>query len=114
MVWSVLQWIIISLVLIALIHYLYYFFKNTLTVPKIRDLVNKPTESYNEIMSTIHNNKGNHNINHHNNNVKNDDDDSMQDELKSFLNELKKPKKTEGNVIESANDLSFSTTFANY
>ena len=111
MVWSVLQWILISLVLIALIHYLYYFFKNTLTVPKIRDLVNKPTESYNEIMSTIHNNKGNHNSN---NNVKNDDDDSMQDELKSFLNELKKPKKPEGNVIESANDLSFSTTFANY
>ena len=111
MVWSVLQWIIISLVLIALIHYLYYFFKNMLTVPKIRDLVNKPAESYNEIMSTIHNNKGNHNIN---NNVKNDDDDSMQDELKSFLNELKKPKKTECNVIESANDLSFSTTFANY
>jgi hypothetical protein len=38
----------------------------------------------------------------------------MQDELKSFLNELKKPKKPEGNVIESANDSSFSTTFANY
>jgi len=113
MVWSVLQWIIISLVLIALIHYLYYFFKNTLTVPKIRDLVNKPTESYNEIMSTIHNNnKGN--INNNVNNVNNNDDDSMQDELKSFLNELKKPKKPEGNVIESANDLSFSTTFANY
>ena len=111
MIWSVLQWIIISLVLIALIHYLYYFFKNTLTVPKIRDLVNKPAESYNEIMSTIHNNNSNHNIN---NNVNNNDDDSMQDELKSFLNELKKPKKTEGNVIESANDLSFSTSFANY
>ena len=62
-------------------------------------------------MSTIHNNKGNNNIN---NNVNNNNDDSMQDELKSFLNELKKPKKPEGNVIESANDLSFSTTFANY
>ena len=110
MVWSVLQWIIISLVLIGLIHYLYYFLKNTLTVPKIRDLVNKPTESYNEIMTTIRNSNGNSNIN----SIVNNDDDSMQDELKSFLNELKKPKKSEGNVIESANDSSFSTTFANY
>ena len=53
MLYWTLQWIIISLVLIMLIHYLYSFFKNTLTVPKVKDLVNKPTERYNEILETI-------------------------------------------------------------
>jgi len=111
MIWSIIQWIIISLVLIALIHYLYYFFKNALTIPKIRDLVNKPTESYNEIMSTIQ--KSNNNNNNNNNNIS---DDSMQDELKNFLNELKKPKNTENTtMIESLNNSSsFSSTFSNY
>ena len=46
-----LQWTIISLILIMLVHYLYSFFINTLTVPKVRDLINKPTERYNEILS---------------------------------------------------------------
>jgi len=50
--WSI-KWICISLLLIALVHYLYSFFKNTLTIPKMRDLVNKPLERYKEIYSTI-------------------------------------------------------------
>ena len=48
MIWWTLQWIIVSLTLIALLHYLYTFFKNTLTIPKIKDLVHKPSESYNK------------------------------------------------------------------
>jgi len=44
-----LPWIIqsgiISFVLIYLIHYLFTFFKNNLTVPKVIDLVNKPDMS---------------------------------------------------------------------
>jgi hypothetical protein len=38
--WSI-QWIIISTFLIGLIHYLYSFFENMLTVPKSKDLVYK-------------------------------------------------------------------------
>jgi hypothetical protein len=64
-------------------------------------------------MSTIQKSASTNNNNNNNNN-NNTSDDSMQVELKSFLNELKKSKKPEGNVIESANDSSFSTTFANY
>ena len=54
--WSI-QWIFISLLLITLVHYLYSFFKNTLTIPKMRDLVNKPLDRYKEIYSTIDDNK---------------------------------------------------------
>jgi hypothetical protein len=44
---------IISLILIALVHYLYTFFKTTLTVPKIKDLVDYPQQQYKEIINTI-------------------------------------------------------------
>ena len=58
MLLSSITWIFISLLLIVLVHYLYSFFKNTLTIPKMRDLVNKPMERYHEIYTTInHDNK---------------------------------------------------------
>ena len=34
-------------------HHLYMFLMNTLTVPKIKDLVNKPTQQYHELYNTI-------------------------------------------------------------
>ena len=34
--------IVISIVLIASIHYIFVFFKENLTIPKTKDLVNKP------------------------------------------------------------------------
>ena len=47
------QNIIISLVLIILIHYLYVFFKTNLTVPKIKDLVERPEKKYKEIYASL-------------------------------------------------------------
>jgi hypothetical protein len=41
MVFWTLKWIIISVSLIFLMHHLFTFFKNTLTVPKIKDLVDQ-------------------------------------------------------------------------
>ena len=56
LVW-VAQSTIISLVLIILIHYLYSYFKNTLTVPKVKDLVNNPHQQYKEIINTMESQK---------------------------------------------------------
>ena len=53
MFFSSLKWVIISFLLIFLMHHLYMFLMNTLTVPKIKDLVNKPTQQYNDIYSTL-------------------------------------------------------------
>ena len=47
------QTIFISLILIILIHYLYNFFKDTLTTPKTKDLVN--SSQYQEIIDIIKN-----------------------------------------------------------
>jgi len=42
----VIQITVISFVLIFLVHHLFEFFKSNLTVPKIKDLVNVPTQKY--------------------------------------------------------------------
>jgi hypothetical protein len=44
-----------SIILIFLVHHLINFFKSTLTVPKIKDLVNTPTKKYENMYSIINN-----------------------------------------------------------
>ena len=52
--WSwIIQITIISFILIFLIHHLLNFFKSVLTVPKIKDLVNRPKQKYNDIYNVI-------------------------------------------------------------
>jgi hypothetical protein len=43
-----------------MIHYLINFFKSTLTVPKIKDLVNKPTQKYEDIYNIINSQQNNY------------------------------------------------------
>ena len=73
-----------SLLFIALIHHLFIFFKNMLTVPKIKDLVNSPTERYNEILDTLQKTSS---INQNQNKINNED--NMNSELTNFLQDLK-------------------------
>ena len=46
---------ILSVVFIFLVHYLINFFKNNLTVPKIKDLVNVSAQKYDNMYSVIGN-----------------------------------------------------------
>lgn len=91
MFFAILQWTVISLILIMLVHYLYSFFKTTLTVPKIKDLVNRPADAYKEMYETIEKvrvgerEKIREDIKEEPEPVNND---AMKDELKSFLNSL--------------------------
>jgi len=50
--WALKQ-ICISLVIIVLVHYIYLFFRDNLTVPKTKDLVNKPTRQYKEMYASL-------------------------------------------------------------
>lgn len=82
----VIQMTILSIVLIFLVHQLINFFKSTLTVPKIKDLVNAPTQKYENIYKII---------NAKPSNLENDyslidllpqkEETNMKDELKNFL-----------------------------
>jgi len=88
--WAI-QITIISIILIFLVHHLINFFKSTLTVPKIKDLVNTPTQKY-ENMYSIINNGNTSEISEKNKDytlidllpTKNDDT-NMKSELKNFL-----------------------------
>jgi hypothetical protein len=87
----ILQTTILSIIFIFLIHHLILFFKENLTIPKVKDLVNAPSQKYQDIYNIISSNKE----------VEDEkefkyskedllpkaDVDSMKNELKSFLKE---------------------------
>lgn len=114
---------IISMILIFLVHYLINFFKSTLTVPKIRDLVNKPLQKYESIYNII----GTHNKYENNakydtiDNTKNNDysiidllpttdEPSMKDELKNFFKKQLQANNDNNNIFthETLNTNSYS------
>ena len=91
----VLQRIILSLVFIAIIHYIYIFFKENLTIPKVKDLVNKPTKQYDEIYKSM---------------VKrNTDTKSMKTELQNYFNELSKEKTIDNKNTKKPDEFSFTS-----
>ena len=49
----IIQITIVSIILIFLVHHLINFFKTTLTIPKIKDLVNSPNQKYENIYNII-------------------------------------------------------------
>jgi len=79
---------IISLVLIILVHYLFTFFKTNLTIPKVKDLVNKPQKQYDALFDTMKEPVIQP--------VKSEpvDNSNMKDELKNYLKELSESKKS--------------------
>ena len=103
MIYGIIKWTIISLILIMLAHHLFSFFQNTLTVPKVKDLVNQPTKSYKEIEETLSSNT----IKIERNVV---DPKEMKNELKNFFSELTQNKSNANisNANISATPISFS------
>jgi len=115
---------LISIILIFLVHHLIHFFKTTLTVPKIKDLVNTPTQKYENMYNIINNSHNNNNISNNNNNNNNNisdnnfndlnnsslennytliellpkkDDNNMKKDLKNFLKKLQKSNNNNNN-----------------
>jgi hypothetical protein len=84
----IIQMSIISLVLIILVHYLFTFFKTNLTIPKVKDLVNKPQKQYDALFDTMKETVIQP--------VKSEpvDNSNMKDELKNYLKELSESKKS--------------------
>ena len=128
----ILQITIISIVLIFLVHYLFNFFKSTLTVPKIKDLVNSPTQKYENMFNIISknnskipnkkdyndNNNGNNDYNNDYNNGNNENEytltdllptqqtkTDMKNELKNFL----KKQMNSTNDVKSSNNINNTT-----
>ena len=101
-------WIIqistISLILIILIHYLYSFFMVNLTIPKVKDLVNKPQQQYDILYNITKKEPTIENKSYENENMKN--------ELKNYLKELntKNSNNSNDNAINNSNNNAINNT----
>lgn len=113
----IIQMSIISLILIVLVHYLFTFFKTNLTIPKVKDLVNKPQKQYEALFDTMKDTTIHHRVSepeytntnmNMNDNVKSDvpksESISMKNELKNYLKELSESKKTNGLITSSSSN----------
>ena len=106
MFFEIIKWSIISLILIILVHYLFIFFKDNLTIPKTKDLVTKPLEKYKVMEDIIINNNISSTNKVIDNNILNNEkigttqisnldlnnidnvDNNMKNELKQFFSNL--------------------------
>lgn len=114
----VIQITIISIIIIILVHHLINFFKSTLTVPKIKDLVNTPSQKYENIYNIINSNTSSKSDNDYTLidllPKKEPEDNSMKNELKNFLkNQLHSSSDNNGTDI-SALDSVGSNSYSNY
>jgi len=85
MLFTISQYTLISLIIIISVHYIYLYLKDNLTIPKTKDLVEKPKRQYTEIYNTIK--KGNQ--------IQIDEENkqtNMKNELKDYLKTLSKNK----------------------
>lgn len=97
--WSwIIKVAVVSFLFIFLLHYLYSFFKTTLTSPKIKDLVNKPMRKYDSIYDSLENNQSyieesesahiRNALLSNSTSTQNPVKQNMKDELKKYLSEL--------------------------
>lgn len=101
MLFWIIQQTIISIILIISVHYIYIFFKNNLTIPKTKDLVNKPTEQYKQIYNSIKTNK--------------ETSHEMKKELKNYLKTLHSKKKNNTkNSMEATGNIFSNSNFTSY
>ena len=100
MIFWITKQIILSIILIAVIHYIYTFFKNNLTIPQVKDLINKPQKQYDEIYKTIKSEK------------KSGENQDMKDELKKYLAEIQQQPTEEKEPILSVGS-NFNNNFNN-
>jgi hypothetical protein len=124
MLYWIIQITLISIILIFLVHYLINFFKSTLTVPKIKDLVNTSPQKYENIYNIISSNS--YDVKTSNANQKPDEytlidllpvpekeETTMKNELKDFLKQQLHNTSRENNV-NPLDSLSNMDSIANY
>ena len=91
------------------------FFKSTLTVPKIKDLVNSSEKKYQKIYDTLSttDNKNSYTVIDLLPTSVIEPDSSMKDELKSFLKKQLNNDNESSNIISNG-DIFGTTNFANF
>ena len=102
MIFELFQNVFLSIIFIVVVHSIYKYFKNNLTIPKTKDLVNKPSQEYEKIREEI--NKSQQAVL-----KKQKNEAEMKNELQSYLKELSNNKTIE--PTSSGFDSNFSPSF---
>jgi hypothetical protein len=122
MLFWIIKTTILCIIFIFLVHYLINFFKSTLTVPKIKDLVNTPNKKYENmynILKNRENNLPNNEVKENNNDdytlidllpnsndIEEKEKPNMKNELKNFLKkQLHEPKSDNILPLDSGSSL---------
>jgi hypothetical protein len=120
MLFWTLQITVISIILVFLVHHLILFFKSTLTVPKVKDLVNAPTQKYENIYNTISSKDYTNSLLPTGESFPSSfpEAKSMKEELKSFLKSKIKGNSVSGGLgttnIDSLDSSYGNSSFASY
>jgi len=112
MLWWVIKITILSCILILLVHHVFYFLKSSLTVPKIKDLVNTTPQKYKDIYDIIYQ-KRMETINIVNKETETNIQENtyMKNELKDFLK--KQMQELNMDIVETPIDDSVSLSLIN-
>jgi hypothetical protein len=111
MLYWALQVTLCSIIFILLIHNIIHFLKTTLTVPKVKDLVNTRNQKYENIYNIVKDNPPEYSYSIDELLPKNENDTvsasaSMKDELKNFLKkQLNHDDTTEISALDSYSNL---------
>lgn len=103
MLFNIFQNTFLSIIFIVVVHSIYKFFKNNLTIPKTKDLVNKPSIQYEKIKNELNKFKNEDKL-------KKKSDNEMKTELQNYLKELSDSKKNK-EPISGGFDDNFSSSF---
>jgi len=107
MLWFI-QVSVASLIIIYVMHNLYSFFKDTLTVPKIKDMVKRPQQRYDALFRELRNQVQASNANEANEaneaNANANEADNMKNELKRYLMDLNSSQSAHTNQAHTNQD----------
>jgi hypothetical protein len=115
----IIQMTIFSIILIFLIHYLIDFFKTTLTIPKVKDLVYSSGKKYENIYNTLKNNPNVPIKNNENSDYtlidllpKEEQNVNMKNELKHFLK--KQMHNLDNQNLDNLETIQSESSYANF
>ena len=113
----VIQVMIVSFVIIFILHNLYFFFKETLTIPKMKDMVKRPQQRYDTLFRELRM----HNEEHSNNaadttasaaaSARDGNADAMKNELKRYLMELNAPSEPQSQSLSNSNFIELGSAY---
>ena len=87
---NICQTVFISLIIIFLCHYFFYYLQASFTEPKVKDMINRPNEKYETIMKVVNSQdqKQEQGENEKNNPENTANESDMKNELNNFINEM--------------------------